>query len=129
MKASLDTNVIIHLYRAGWKQILFRQFRDSVYVYDQIRRVELENHGQDVLKELDGDIALGKIQLITDEQLRNLGVLKLFFGHVKPTVAIPQKIMVYLSHTIKRSGRTKIWIEMSAWRRYPTENYMTAMIW
>lgn len=83
MKASLDTNVIIHLYRAGWKQILFRQFRDSVYVYDQIRRVELENHGQDVLKELDGDIALGKIQLITDEQLRNLGVLKLFYGHVK----------------------------------------------
>lgn len=36
MKASLDTNVIIHLYRAGKQQVLFNRFPDGVYMYGAI---------------------------------------------------------------------------------------------
>ncbi len=46
MKASLDTNVMIHLYRAGRQQILFDFFEEGVFIYEQIRSVE----SQSVLK-------------------------------------------------------------------------------
>lgn len=49
MKASLDTNVIIHFYRAGLQDILFETFSDGVIIYEQIRKIELENHGSDIL--------------------------------------------------------------------------------
>ena len=65
MKASLDTNVIIHLYRAGLQGILFDIFKDGVFIYEQIRYVELENHGKDVIPDIDKDIDDGKIELYT----------------------------------------------------------------
>lgn len=52
MKASLDTNVIIHLYKAGLQSVLFDIFDDGVFIYEQIRNVELENHGGDVLEKV-----------------------------------------------------------------------------
>ena len=69
MKASLDTNVIIHLYKAGLQSVLFDVFDEGVLIYEQIRSVELENHGQDVLEDVDADIASGKIEIYTDKRL------------------------------------------------------------
>ena len=43
MKASLDTNVIIHFYRAGLQNDLFELFSDGVLIYEQIRKIELVN--------------------------------------------------------------------------------------
>lgn len=83
MKASLDTNVIIHLYRAKQEGLLFDLFKDRILIYEQIRKVELENHGRDILKYLDKDIMEGKIELCTDEKLKEFGVLKLFQEKVK----------------------------------------------
>lgn len=83
MKASLDTNVIIHLYRTKQEQLLFDLFQDGILVYEQIREVELENHGRDILEYLDQDILKGKIELYTDGKLKEFGVLKLFQGRVK----------------------------------------------
>lgn len=83
MKASLDTNVIIHLYRAGQKQILFRRFAEGIYIYEQIRNIELEHHGQDIIREVDEDIANKQITLITDADLRQWGVLNVFQRHVR----------------------------------------------
>lgn len=65
MRASLDTNVIIHFYKANLQQILFDFFEDGVFVYEQIRNIELANHGQNVLNDVDEDIAKGKIELYT----------------------------------------------------------------
>lgn len=48
MRASLDTNVIIHLYRAELQGILFDLFDEGVFIYEQIRSMELEHHGQDM---------------------------------------------------------------------------------
>lgn len=40
MRASLDTNVIIHFYKAALQDILFAFFDEGVFIYEQIRNVE-----------------------------------------------------------------------------------------
>lgn len=82
MRASLDTNVIIHFYKAGLQNILFQFFDDGVFIYEQIRDVELENHGQDVLDQVDADITAGRIELYTNQTLRELQVYKIFERNV-----------------------------------------------
>ena len=58
MRASLDTNVIIHFYKAGLQDILFDFFDEGGFIYEQIRNIELENHGQEILDKVDSDIAI-----------------------------------------------------------------------
>lgn len=82
MRASLDTNVIIHLYRANLQNILFELFDDGVFMYEQIRNVELEHHGQDVLDNIDEDISAGKIEVYTDEKLKSQSVFRIFENNV-----------------------------------------------
>ena len=83
MRASLDTNVIIHLYKAGLQSVLFDVFDEGVFIYEQIRSVELENHGQDVLEDVDADITSGKIEIYTDKKLKDLAVYKIFENNFK----------------------------------------------
>lgn len=83
MRASLDTNVIIHLYKAGLQSVLFDVFDEGVFIYEQIRSVELENHGQDVLEDVDADIASGKIEIYTDKKLKDLAVYRIFENNFK----------------------------------------------
>lgn len=82
MRASLDTNVIIHFYKAGLQDILFKFFDEGVFINEQIRDVELENHGQDVLEQVDSDIAVGKIELYTNQKPKDLQVYKIFEHNV-----------------------------------------------
>ena len=82
MKASLDTNVIIHFYRAGRQSVLFEFFDESIFIYEQIRNVELEHHGKDILDIVDSDIALGKIEVYTDQRLKELEVYRMFENNV-----------------------------------------------
>lgn len=82
MRASLDTNVIIHSYKAGLQDILFNFFDEGVFIYEQIRNIELENHGQEVRDKVDNDIASGKIELYTDQILKDLQVYKVFEHNV-----------------------------------------------
>ncbi|MDO4338267.1 MAG: PIN domain-containing protein [Eubacteriales bacterium] len=86
MRASLDTNVIIHFYRAGLQNILFDFFKEGIFIYEQIRNIELENHGQDVLDKVDNDIAAGKIELYTDQKLKDLAVYKIFENNVNENI-------------------------------------------
>ena len=82
MRASLDTNVIIHFYRAGLEHILFDIFEDGVFLYEQIRKVELAHHGQDILQRVDADILSGRIEVYTDDKLKNLSVFRIFENNV-----------------------------------------------
>ena len=83
MKASLDTNVIIHFYRADCQNILFDFFKEGIIVYEQIRNLELEHHRKDILDRVDADILSGKIQIYTDEKLREQAVFRIFQNNVK----------------------------------------------
>ncbi len=78
MRASLDTNVIIHLYKADLQNVLFDVFDEGVFIYEQIRKVELEHHGVDVLEKVDADILAGKIEIYTDQKLKELAIYKIF---------------------------------------------------
>ena len=82
MRASLDTNVIIHFYRAELQNILFDFFDEGVFIYEQIRNIELKNHGQEILDKVDSDIASGKIELYTNQKLKELQVYKIFENNV-----------------------------------------------
>ena len=82
MRASLDTNVIIHFYKAGLQDILFDFFDEGVFIYEQIRNIELENHGQEILDKVDSDIVSGKIELYTNQKLKELQVYKIFENYV-----------------------------------------------
>lgn len=83
MRASLDTNAVIHFYRANLQSILFEFFEDGVFIYEQIRSVELENHAKDLLKIIDADIALGRIELFTDDKLKEYAVFSMFQNNVR----------------------------------------------
>ena len=83
MRASLDTNVIIHLYQANMQSILFDIFKNGVFIYEQIRNIELEHHGKLVLEAVDADIEAGKIELYTNAKLKEQCVYKIFENNVK----------------------------------------------
>ncbi len=83
MKASLDTNVIIHFYRANLQEILFDFFEDGLIIYEQIRMVELEHHAKELLNSIDADIDSGRIELYTDLKLKEQAVYRMFQIHVK----------------------------------------------
>ena len=72
MRASLDTNVIIHFYRAQRQEVLFEVFDEGVFIYEQIRYIELEHHAKDLLEKIDLDILSGKIELYTDQKLKGM---------------------------------------------------------
>ena len=61
---------------------MFNFFDEGVFIYEQIRNIELENHGQEVLDKVDNDIASGKIELYTDQILKDLQVYKVFEHNV-----------------------------------------------
>lgn len=78
MKASLDTNVILHLYRADKQNVLFNFFKDDIYIDEFIYNIELKNHGSDIKEKLDQDISTGRIHVITEDWLKERGIWSLY---------------------------------------------------
>lgn len=60
--------------------------------------MELKNHGQDILQRVDKDIAEGKIKVITEQELREKGVLSLFREYVNENWQLytPEELMTLL---------------------------------
>lgn len=77
MDVSVDTNVFIHLYESGYKEILFSSF-DSIYAYEYIIEVELKNVDPITYQKVIDDINDGKIELITKEKLLEKGINDFF---------------------------------------------------
>jgi hypothetical protein len=66
MDASLDTNVIIHLYKANFQAMLFNRFK-NLKVYEFIRYHEMKNHATpEIIDLFDKDVKNGKIELVSD---------------------------------------------------------------
>ncbi|KUO77759.1 MAG: hypothetical protein APF81_01420 [Desulfosporosinus sp. BRH_c37] len=85
MDASLDTNVIFHLYNADFQDLLFNRF-EKLKVYEFIRTQELKKHADSAILEIfDKDVESGKIELVTDAYLREIGMFSIFLSHVKET--------------------------------------------
>ena len=83
MDASLDTNVIIHLYKANLQSVFFNRF-EKIKVYDFIRNQEMKNHAESETIDLfDKDVEMGKIELISNDYLKGIGMYNVFLQHVK----------------------------------------------
>lgn len=83
MEASLDTNVIIHLYMANLQSVLFNRF-EKLRVYEFIRNHEMKNHAKpEIIDLFDKDVEAGRIEIITNEFLRSIGMYQVFLRHVK----------------------------------------------
>lgn len=83
MDASLDTNVIIHLYKANLQSVLFNRFH-GLKVYEFIRSHEMQNHAEaEILELFDEDVEAGRIELITNEYFKSIGMNNVFMQHVK----------------------------------------------
>ena len=63
--------------------MLFEIFDEGLIIYDQIRDIELENHGAEILNIVDADIACGRIKKYTYQELKQLGVHKIFDNYFK----------------------------------------------
>ena len=77
LKKPVNPYEVIHFYKAGLQDILFEFFDEGVFIYEQIRNVELENHGRDVISKVDSDIAADRIELYTNQKLKDLQVYKM----------------------------------------------------
>jgi hypothetical protein len=83
MDASLDTNVIMHLYKANLQSVLFNRFQ-KVKVYEFIRNHEMQNHAEpETIDLFDKDVEAGKIELISNDYLKSIGMYNVFLQHVK----------------------------------------------
>ncbi len=82
MDASLDTNVIIHLYKANCQSILFDRFKNT-RVYEFIRNHEMENHASpEIIDLFDKDVEAGRIEIITYDYLKSIDMHNIFNYHV-----------------------------------------------
>lgn len=63
----------------------FLFFDDGLYVCEQVRCIELNNHCKDLLPMIDNDISLGKIKLCTKDVLIKLS-LNYFFEEIADTL-------------------------------------------
>lgn len=81
MEASLDTNIIIHLYQVNMQDMLFTRF-DHIYVHEQISTVEMVRRAlPEVLAAFRQDVDSGRIEEMTNDRLNQLGVLSLYRQH------------------------------------------------
>ncbi len=76
MNASLDTDVVIHLYRSG-KKDLFSMF-DFLFIHEYLTEEELKRKSRITYDEVMADAAAGLIKIITRQELSRLSIKGLF---------------------------------------------------
>lgn len=82
MNASLDTDIIIHLYLSGKKDLIF-SFFDKVYMHEYLYEKELKRKSLSVYENFTADIDEGRIEIVTNKDLIEMGIKGLFEGYKK----------------------------------------------
>ena len=77
MDVSLDTDIVIHLYKAGMKDTLFCYF-DKLYIHEYLLEHEMKIKSINVYNEFLKDIVAGKIIVVNKKYLAGVGMLKTF---------------------------------------------------
>lgn len=80
MDASIDTDVIIHLYGSGKEKIMYHFF-DQLYMHAFLYERELKRKAPSVYKLLNADVVSGRVRIITNTELMHMGVQGLFEGY------------------------------------------------
>jgi hypothetical protein len=82
MNASIDTDIVIHLYLSGKQGLLFEMF-DDLYMHEFLYERELKRKSLDVYTELSSDVLEGRIAIIRNKDLIELGVKGLFDNYMR----------------------------------------------
>lgn len=77
MDASLDTDIVIHLYKSKKKDLQFSDF-NKLFIYEYLFEKEMQSKSIDVYKEFKKDIHTGQVQLVTNADLIKMGIKGLF---------------------------------------------------
>lgn len=77
MDASLDTDIVIHLYKSNKKDLLFSSF-DELFIYEYLLEEELRNKSFSVYHEFKEDIKSSLVNVITNAHLVEMGIKGLF---------------------------------------------------
>ena len=77
MDASLDKDIVIHLYKSEKKELLYSSF-DKVYIYDFLLEKEMKRKSTSVYEEFKKDVEAGIVKVITNKDLIDMGIKKLF---------------------------------------------------
>jgi hypothetical protein len=77
MDASLDTDIVIHLYKSGKKELLYSSF-DKLYIYDFLLEKEMKRKSMSVYKEFKKDVEAGIVKVIINKDLIDMGIKGLF---------------------------------------------------
>ena len=82
MDASLDTDIVIHLYKSDKRDLLF-SFCDKLYMHEYLLENELERKSYSVHKQFMIDTKNGDIKIITNSDLIGMGVKRLFDRYIE----------------------------------------------
>jgi len=77
MNASLDTDVVIHLYLSDKKGLFFELF-DKLYMHEYLYEKELKRKSLHVYEKISSDLDEGRIEIITNKDLIEKGIKGLF---------------------------------------------------
>ena len=80
MNVSLDTDIVIHLYSSG-KQGLIFDFFDEIYMHNFLYEKELKRKSAAVYRSFTSDIEAGKVKIIKNKDLVDMGIKGLFEGY------------------------------------------------
>ena len=82
MDASLDTDIVVHLYKSGKKELLF-SFCNKLYMHWYLLENELKGKSYSVYQEVVDDTCNGSIKIVTGLDLARMGVKNLFNRYVE----------------------------------------------
>lgn len=77
MDVSLDTDITIHLFIAGKEELLYKYF-DNLYMHEFILEREIKNKSKDVYERIKKEQSIGKITVVTQQYLIDLGMKNTF---------------------------------------------------
>ncbi len=82
MNASLDTDIVIHLYGSGKEGLIFHFF-DQLYMHAYLYEQELKIKSVPVFQRVSADVESGRIKIISSIDLSNMGIQGLFERYKK----------------------------------------------
>jgi len=80
MNASLDTDIVIHLYLSGKRDLLFSIF-EKVYMHEYLCEKELRRKSLTVYNSFTSDVDEGLVEIVKNENLAEMGIYGLFEGY------------------------------------------------
>lgn len=82
MDASLDTDIVIHLYKSNKRDLLW-SFCDELYMHEYLLENELKRQSYSVHEQFMIDVQKGNINIITNSDLIGMGVKRLFDRYIE----------------------------------------------